>query len=119
MVWAQISPSEVFDSTANSGRKEKSLHFFGQTLHNRINVASETHVQNAIYFVHNEHLKIVPVELSCLIHVLEETTRRGNDDVHSLNVVLLGLQIFSSNNQSGTHFMEVRKRSQDFKSLDA
>lgn len=65
-----------------------------------------------------EELKVVALEPDGLIHVLEETTRSSDEDVHPSKTIHLVLEVLSSDNETSGERVIRTDLSKDFEDLD-
>ena len=73
---------ERLNRRRDRGGEEHGLAFVGALLEDALHVGEEAHVQHPVGFVEHEVLNLAEVAVA-LLHVVEEPTGRGDDDIHA------------------------------------
>ena len=114
--------SQVFDGLGLGGREEEGLARFRQVTNDGVERRGETHVEDAICLIEDcgvaswlappeiasddvksltEKLEMIAFEAERLIHVLQQASRRRDEDVHPRQPLLLVLEVLAANDETG------------------
>ena len=74
----EVDPGEILQLLPDGGGEQHGLHSFGEVLHDLIDGVLETHVEDAVDLVEDEHLQVARVETLGLVHMLEQAAGRAD-----------------------------------------
>lgn len=127
--------SEVLDGLGLGGGEEEGLARFGEVGDDGVDRGGESHIETAIGFIEDcnirrlamhrrlkkgrtKDLELIALEAERLVHVLEKSSRRSDENVHPRKPVLLVLQALASNNETRRELMAVANLAQDLEDLN-
>ncbi len=75
---------QVANFRRHGGAKEKRLPLFGDFRHDLADIVDESHVKHAVGFVKDQHFDAAQIA-AILLHQVEQSARRGNQDIDALS----------------------------------
>ncbi len=91
-----------------SGREKKCLASW-DTLQDRVESVSESHLKHDIGLVDHQHLQIVSLESVSFLQVLKQSSRSAYQHVHNPDLLLFVLDGFSTDDKAHTDFHMMSK----------
>ncbi len=82
-------------------RQDQCLHLpSGNVALDLAHLVSETHVKSPVDLVHDQHSQVVHHEVRGLVHVLQQSTRSGHEDVHLRDPSAVGVDATQTTNSN-------------------
>ena len=113
----QLHPSQISERLSHRRRKQQRLHLLWQLLYDQIYLLFEAHIEHSIDLIHDEHLKVTPIEIACLIQMLQQTSRSCYDNVHGCDMLAFELDILASDDQRCAQIVQPTERAEHLKCL--
>ena len=114
----ETEPREVLDALRLRRGEQQRLAAARQVRDDGVERGGKAHVEDPVRLVEYEQLEVVALKSERLVHVLQQPSGCGDEDVHPRQALLLVLEVLAADDQSGRELVLVPYLAQDLEDLD-